>query len=255
MVPPSFQAALGGGIATFTGFVAFGFFHPVVLLALAVGAAYLASELAGDVEDGLVDLLAARPVSRVIMVARSALAPAIAATAIIALMLAANRAATLLYPPAGVATPRLVRSSWLAANLLAVTWSCGAIGLAVAAVARKRATAAGSAALTCISLYLLNFAATWWAAARPFARLAPFHYFDALPIVLGTHDPTRDILVLRCRQRVCWWRVACATVRTRRRSARSAPRSGAVRSHLRRRRAPLQGRQSTPRIIAPRETR
>jgi hypothetical protein len=196
MVPQSFQAALGGSIATFTGFVAFGFFHPVVLLALAVGAAFLASELARDVEDGLVDLLAARPVPRVVMVARSALAAAIAAAAIIALMLAANRSATLLYLPVGVAAPRLVVFLWLAANLMAVTWSCGAIGLAVAAFARKRATAAGSTALTCISLYLLNFAATWWAPARPFARLAPFHYFDALPIVLGTHDPTRDILAL-----------------------------------------------------------
>jgi hypothetical protein len=176
--------------------VTFGFFHPVVLLALAVGAALLASELARDVEDGLVDLLAARPVSRVIFVARSALAPAIAAAVTIALMVAANRASTLLYLPAGASAPRLVVFFWLAANLVAVTWSCGAIGLATASVARKRATAAGSTALTCIALYLLNFAATWWAPARPFARLAPFHYYDAMSIVLGTHNPTRDIVGL-----------------------------------------------------------
>jgi hypothetical protein len=44
-----------------------------------------------------------------------------------------------------------------------------------------------------VSLYLLDFAATWWAPARPFARLSPFHYFDPMPIVMGTHDPTRHI--------------------------------------------------------------
>lgn len=197
IIPPSFLASLGGGmIASFGGLVAFGFFHPVVVLALAVGAAYLAAELAGDVEDGLVDVIAARPVSRRVLVARAALATAVAAAAVIVLMLAANRGTTLLYAPAGSPAPRSAGLLWLSVNLLAVTWCCGAVGLAIAAVARRRATAAGAAALAFVSLYLLNFAAPWWAPARPFARVAPFHYFDATPIVLGTHDPTRDIAIL-----------------------------------------------------------
>lgn len=197
MIPPSFQAAIGGGlIASFGGLVAFGFFHPVVVLALAVAAAYLASELAGDVEEGLVDLIAARPVARGVLVARSALASAMATAAIVVLMLVANRAATLLYTPAGIAPPGFTPLVKLAANLLAVTWCCGAAGLALAALARKRATAAGSAALVFISLYLVDFAATWWTPARQFGRLTPFHYYDEMPIMLGTHDPTQDIVIL-----------------------------------------------------------
>ena len=195
-------------IASFGGLVAFGFFHPVVVLALAVAAAYLTGELAGDVEDSLVDLIAARPVARGLLVARSALGSAVATAAVVVLMVTVNRAATIVYTPAGAPAQRLAPLVWLAANLLAVTWCCGAVGLAVAAFGRRRASAAAGAALTFVSLYLLNFAATWWAPARPFARLSPFHYFDAMPIVLGTHDPTRDILVLLAAAAVF---VACAS--------------------------------------------
>lgn len=215
IIPPSFQAALGGNvIASFGGLVAFGFFHPVVVLALAVGAAYLAGELAGDVEDGLVDLIAARPVPRGLLVARSALAPAAATAAMVTLMLVANRGATLVLAPVGSPAPRLAPLVWLALNLLAVTWCGGAAGLAIAAVARKRSTAAGTAALGFIGLFLLNFAAAWWAPARPLARLTPFHYFDAMPIILGTHNPTRDILILHAASAVL---VMCGYVAYRRR--------------------------------------
>lgn len=208
IIPPTFQAALGGNlIASFGGLIAFGFFHPVVVLALAVGAAYLASELAGDVEEGLVDLIAARPVARRLLVARAALASALASAAIVVVMLAANRVATVLNTPAGAPTPPGSGVVRLALNLLAVTWCCAAAGLAIAALARKRSTAAGTAALAFISLYLLNFAATWWAPARPFARVSPFHYFDAMPVMLGTHDPTRDIGVLLAATAIF---VACA---------------------------------------------
>ena len=197
MIPSSFQAALGGSlIASFGGLVAFGFFHPVVVLALAVAAAHLAGELAADVEDGLVDLIAARPVPRGLLVARSAIAPAAATAAIVVLMLAANRVATLLGTPSGTDAPAFGPMVALGGNLLAVTWCCGAVGLAVAALARRRATATGTAALIFVTLYLVNFAAAWWSPLRPAARLAPFHYFDAMPVLLGAHDPTGDILLL-----------------------------------------------------------
>ena len=210
IVPANVQAAFGGNvIASFGGLVAFGFFHPVVVLALAVGAAYLAGELAGDVEEGLVDLIAARPVSRALLVTRAALASALASAAIIGLMLAFNRGATIVLTPVGSTTPRVPGLMLLTLNLLAVTWCCGGAGLAIAALARKRSTATGTSALAFISLYLLNFAATWWAPARPVARLSPFHYFDAMPILLGTHDPARDIVGLLAATAML---VVCASV-------------------------------------------
>ncbi len=195
IVPSNIQAALGGSlIASFGGLLAFGFFHPVVVLGLTTGAGYLASELAGDVESGLVDLLAARPVPRAALVARTLAAMAAASATIVGLMLAASRIAALAV--GGAALAPASGTIALAANLLAVTWCCGAAGLAIAAVLRTRAAAAGGAALVFISAYLVNFAATWWRPARFAARFTPFHYFDAMPIALGAHDPARDILVL-----------------------------------------------------------
>jgi len=195
LVPSNIQAALGGSlIASFGGLLAFGFFHPVVVLGLAVGASYLGSELAGDVETGLVDLVAARPVPRAALVARTLVAIVAASTTIVGLMVVASRASALAV--GGAADTPVSATVALAVNLLAVTWCCGAAGLAIAAVTRSRAAAAGAAALVFISTYLVNFAAAWWRPARFAARFTPFHYFDAMPIVLGTHDPARDILVL-----------------------------------------------------------
>lgn len=203
IIPPAFQASLGGaGLATFGGFVAFGFFHPVVILALAAATAYLAAELAGDVESGLVDLVAARPVSRVTLVVRSALTAAVATLGVVASMVLANRAAALVLSgqPGAMPLPPLVK---LAANLVALTWCCGAIGLAIAAASRRRAAATGASAILFIALYLVNFAAPWWRPARPFARLAPFHYYDALAVFTSTHAPARDIAVLLAVTAVC----------------------------------------------------
>ena len=197
IIPANVQGAFGGAaIASFGGLVAFGFFHPVVVLALGVGSAYLAAELAGDVEDGLVDLIAARPVWRGVLVARAGLAVVLVASGLCLLMLIGNRVATLAYAAGASPLPALRPLVKLAANLLAVTLCCGAGGLAIASMSRRRATAAGAAAILMISMYLVNFAAAWWRPARPFARLTPFHYFDAMPVMLGSHDPTGDIGVL-----------------------------------------------------------
>ena len=59
--------------ASFGGTVALGFFHPVVMLSLSCAAIYMASEPAGEVDEGLVDLVVARPVPRHLMVTRSAI--------------------------------------------------------------------------------------------------------------------------------------------------------------------------------------
>src|SRR6476661_2911454 len=74
MVPAFIQEAMGGAlVGTFMGAVAVGFVHPLVMLSLSCAAIYLASEPAGEVEDGLVDLVVARPVPRFLIVTRSAI--------------------------------------------------------------------------------------------------------------------------------------------------------------------------------------
>ena len=194
LVPPFMQEALGGIlVASFGGTVALGFFHPVVMLAFSCGAIYLASEPAGEVEHGLVDLVAARPVPRHLLIARSFIVYAGTTMAIVGLMFVANEAAVRLLAPQGVPLISRSRLLWVAANLLAVVWCLGGAGLAVAAGARRRGAAAGSTSLLAVSLYLLHFAAAAWPKLRPAARISPFHYYESMPTLLGFSQPVRNI--------------------------------------------------------------
>jgi hypothetical protein len=197
LVPPVFLEAFGGPvIASFSGLSAFGFFHPVVVLTLCCGAIYLASELAGDVEEGLVDLIAVRPVPRYLIVTRSAVVSGGVTTLIVALMFAANRAALTGFAPSGSPPAPMTAMVWVAANLFAVVWCFGAAGLALAGHVRRRATAVGAIGLSAVVLYLLHFVAASWAPARPYALASPFHYYEGMRTVIGMHDPRPDIVVL-----------------------------------------------------------
>jgi hypothetical protein len=196
IVPPFIQEVIGGANGSFGGLVAFGFFHPVVIIALTFGAIYLASEPAGEIEEGLVDVVVARPVPRHLMITRSALVTSGATGLIVASMLAANRAAVAWLAPPGVPVPLTSGLMWVALNLLAVVWCFGAASLAMAAHARRRAVAAGLTGLAMVFLYLLQFAAAAWAPARPLARISPFHYYEGMRTLLGLNDARPDIIGL-----------------------------------------------------------
>jgi ABC-type transport system involved in multi-copper enzyme maturation permease subunit len=197
LVPPFVQEALGGMLlASFAGTVALGFFHPVVVLAFSCAAIYLASEPAGEVEQGLVDLVVARPVPRHLVITRSLVFFAGVTAAIVLLMFVANQAAARLIAPAGVPLLARARLMWVAANLLAVVWCFGAAALAVAAGLRRRGAAAGGTALVAVFLYLLHFAAAAWTKLRPAARISPFHYYESMPTLLGVSLPVRNIVGL-----------------------------------------------------------
>jgi ABC-2 type transport system permease protein len=197
LMPPFMQEALGGAlVASFKGTIALGFFHPIVMLSLSCAAVYLASEPAGEVEDGLVDLVMARPVPRYLIVVRSAIVFATATGAIVAVMFIANRGAVRWITPESDASLGSARVAIVAANLLAVVWCFGAAALALAARLRRRTAAAGTVALAAVFLYLLQFAAAAWDTLRPFARVSPFHYYEAMGTLLGTASPARNIALL-----------------------------------------------------------
>ena len=197
MMPPFVQEALGGMmVASFTGTIALGFFHPVVMLALTCGTIYLASEPAGEVEHGLVDLVVARPVPRHLIVTRSAVVFVVGSAGIVVLMMAANDVAVRWFSDAGTAVLSHRRLFWVALNLLSVVWCFSAASLAVAGHVRRRGAAAGSIALVAVLLYLLQFAAAAWRTLRPLAIVSPFHYYEAMPTLLGSTSPLRNIVGL-----------------------------------------------------------
>lgn len=194
MVPAFIQEAMGGAlVASFLGAVAVGFVHPLVMLSLSCGAIYLASEPAGEVEDGLVDLVVARPVPRRLIVSRSLAVHVIGTLLVVGAMFATSRATVLWLTPDQSHVVSASRLAWLAFNLLAVVWSIGAAALALASRARERARAAGTIALAAVFLYLLQFGAAAWEPLRPFARLSPFHYYATMQTLTGQVTPTTHI--------------------------------------------------------------
>ena len=197
LVPAFIQEAMGGVlVGSFSGAVALGFAHPLVMLALCCVAIYLASEPAGEVEDGLVDLVVARPVPRSLIVTRSALVAMVGSAAIVAAMFASSRLAVRSLSPAALATLPAASLGWVATNLLAIVWCFGAAALAMASYVRERMRAAGTIGLVAVFLYLLQFGAAAWTPLRPFARISPFRYYEPMKTLLGTMAPGRDVLGL-----------------------------------------------------------
>ena len=190
LVPAFIQEAMGGVlVGSFAGAIALGFTHPLVMLSLSCVAIYVASEPAGEIEDGLVDLVVARPVPRSLIVTRSTVAYIVSTAAIVTTMLVTNRVAVGFISPATARALPVVRLAWLAANLLAIVWSFGAAAMVMAAHVRQRMRAVGTVAIVAVFLYLLQFGAAAWAPLRPFARVSPFHYYEPMQILLGKIRP------------------------------------------------------------------
>jgi len=194
LVPAFIQEAMGGVlVGSFSGAIALGFAHPLVMLSLSCVAIYLASEPAGEVEDGLVDLVVARPVPRSLIVTRSALVFIVGSAAIVAAMFVTSRVTVRWLSPATASALPALRLAWVAANLLAIVWCLGAAALALASHVRERTRAAGTVAIVAVFLYLLQFGAAAWTPLRPFARVSPFHYYEPMRTLLGSMSPVKDI--------------------------------------------------------------
>jgi hypothetical protein len=184
VLPPMMQQMAGGIFSSFGATVAFGYFHPIVIVVFVGLAIVVASEPAADIESGVVDLVLARPILRGHLVTRSILMLVAVTTGMAALMVASSWVSLRLIAPAGVG-PRLSVLGKLAANLVAVSWVPGALSLAAASLMKRRGTAAGTVGILALALYLLNFLAEVLPRLRPFAPLSPFHYYQPMGIVSG----------------------------------------------------------------------
>ena len=199
LVPAFLQRGLGDKsilLVTFKGTVALGYFHPVVAMLIAVLAIYFVTEVAHEVESGLVDVMLARSLPRHLVVTRSLLLAILAVVAATLLMAAGTHLGLRLFgspafePPSG----GVIASMLL--HLAGVALCFGGFGLAVAAAARRWSTAFTTAALTAVLLYLLDFLAIGWPAFRWIAWISPFHYYPALSILAGDAPAWRNLVVL-----------------------------------------------------------
>lgn len=181
---------------SFGGLVTFGYFHPVVVLTVALSAAFVATELAADVEGGHVDLLLARPVARHWLVTRSLALVLGMPVLFVGVMMVASRLALGALAPDGARRPSFQAMGLMAAHLVAIAWCIGTLGLAIAAFVSRRTSAMGPAAIVAVSLYLLDVLAGAWAPIARVAIVSPFHYYQGASVLAGTADSARDFRVL-----------------------------------------------------------
>jgi ABC-type transport system involved in multi-copper enzyme maturation permease subunit len=199
LAPRFIQRQFGDALPAFLSFggmVTFAYFDPVVLLMVAVLAVFVASELAADIEYGHVDLLLARGMTRRAIVTRSLVAMMLVVVGVAAAMVVAGYLALQAFAPPGARWPTAATVLNLAGHLVVLAWCFGAIGLAVAAFARRRLTATGVVGIAAVFLYLLEFLGNAWRPAQWAAVVSPFHYTHGAAIVAGQANSTQDFLVL-----------------------------------------------------------
>jgi ABC-2 type transport system permease protein len=197
LMPMSVQQSFGPGalmLASFAGMVTFGYFHPIVVLAVIQVGVYAATEPAGEVEWGLFDLELARPVRRSAIVARSLLVALGVTTATVSAMAAGTWGGLWLFAPGGAKWPDPCRVLSLA--VLMLSWVFAAGGLAAGAFARRRGSAFGAVLVATVFLYLMNFVADAWKPAAALRPFTPFHYYPGFAAANGTAPVARDLAVL-----------------------------------------------------------
>lgn len=195
-MPPTIRAAFGGQLEmfSFAGAVAFGFQHPLILVATIAFVTVAATLPAAERESGFLDLILARPLPRwryllaviLLVVLGALLLPALllAAAAVgLGLVEVADELPWVRYLPA---------ATGLASLLLAI----GGYTLWIATFAVRRGVAVARAVGLTLIFYWLDFIAELWKPLKTLDWLNPFTYFDPIPAAVMQRTPVEHPLVL-----------------------------------------------------------
>lgn len=199
LLPQFLQRGLGNRtmlLASFTGTVSLGYFHPVVCLVVVVIAMYFATEIAHEVESGLVDLELARAVPRHRLVVRSVVLAELFALVAVTLMAIGTSLGALLFDAGGLGLPDAAMRARLLINVVAVASCFSGYALVVAALSKRWSTAFTTASLTAVLAYLVDFLTLAWRPLQVLDWLSPFHYYPALAIIAGDAPMARNLFVL-----------------------------------------------------------
>lgn len=195
-VPAFVREAIGPALMSFAGMSVLSFFEPLLILLCVLFAMYVASEPAGDVESGLVDLLLARPLPRHVIVTRTLVVVTVTALSLVLSMGIVNVVAvSLMAPPDAVGpTPKVL--ALMMVHLFALTWCFGALTLGVASGLTRRSSALGVMTLFAGGMYLLNLLALLAPRFEAVGSLTLFHYFEGTPIILDRAPAVENLSVL-----------------------------------------------------------
>jgi beta-exotoxin I transport system permease protein len=186
-IPPELRALTGrqGDLTSPAGFLDSQFFvllAPLLLITFAI--AFGARTLAGEEQQGTLELLLATPLPRWRIVLEKAAA---LGAAVFVLGLALWATLSLVGPPVGldVGADRLALAT-LFAVLLAISF--GILALAVGCLTGKRSVAVGTATVVAVAGYIVNAFAPFVDAIDTINGLSPFSYYQAGEALRGRAD-------------------------------------------------------------------
>jgi ABC-2 type transport system permease protein len=199
LIPDFVRTAIGPealAFTSFTGIVALGYFHPIVITSLVGLMIAIATEPVGEIEMRFVDLTLARPLQRREIVSRTLLALGAAGMLMLALMVAGTWSGLACCAPAGAEPPslRLIVSLASSLAMLMACWS--GVTLAIGMATRRRSVASAVAGVLALGTYLLDYLGRAWQPAATLSMLSPFHYFEPMTLVMGQPADGRNAVVL-----------------------------------------------------------
>lgn len=188
-IVPDFLREVAGpsmlAFMSFSGIVALGYFHPIVLTSLLGLTIAIATEPAGEVESRFDDLTLTRPVPRGAVIARTVIVMAVVESGILALMTLGTWTGLTCCTPATVRRPSIALLRSLAVSLGAIVWCWGGLALAAASAVRRRAVAAGLIGVAALTAYLLDYLGRVWDPLSRISPFSPFHYFEPMTLITG----------------------------------------------------------------------
>jgi hypothetical protein len=199
LVPDFVRAALGPemlAFMSFSGIIALGYFHPIVIVSLVGLMITIATEPTGEIETRFVDLTLARPLRRQETVTRTLLVLAVAGSMMLALMIAGTSTGLTCCVPADAERPSFGIILSLAVSLATIMVCWAGVALAMGTLARRRSVAGALAGVIALAAYLLDYLGRAWQPAAAASRLSPFHYFEPMTLIMGQSLSGRNAAVL-----------------------------------------------------------
>lgn len=194
-LPPALRALAGSAdIATPTGYSGSGYLHPVALAVQAAVAISLGAAPARDAENGIAELLLARPLAPWRWMSAHALAMATGLVIVVAGGYAGGLAAALAVPDLSPVEPGPLLLASIAALLCFL--AVGGVALLVSSCVRAGGRAVGWASAFLLISYALDYLAQVWSIAEPLGPLSVFRYLDPAAILGRGTIGAEDVAVL-----------------------------------------------------------
>jgi ABC-2 type transport system permease protein len=196
LMPSFVQDMFGPALRSFAGAVTLGYFEPLPVMLVIIFTVYLATEPAGEIESGLLDLVLARPLPRHALVTRTILTIVLLITTLMGAMGLATWVGLMWLAPDGAPWPAAADIVMLMIHLTAIAWCFGSLALAGTGWARRRGSLIALVGVSAVALFLLDSLEEAWRPVQAISMFSPFHYFPGSAVVAGTATSVRDLGVL-----------------------------------------------------------